>query len=181
MIINSELIRKYNPCEEGIDNFEYKYPNFNDKLSVLLRLDGVPYDDKMWLCGKILPEKIAQRWSLECAKSVHHVYLNVFPNDTTLSEVFETIEKVIDGELPQSAALSAESTALSTAESATQSARNAVLSAVWSARSAESTTRGAAWNARNAALSARNAARSEKEQEEINISILIKLLEQEGM
>lgn len=178
MIINSELIRKYDPCKRGIDNFKSKYPNFNDKLSVLLRLEGVPYNDKMWLCGKILPEKIAQRWSLECAKSVHHVYLEMFPDDTVLSEVFETIEKVIDGELPWNAA-----------ENAAWSARNAAESAAWSA--AWSAAESAAWSARsalnamnaveNAVWSAWSAARSEKEQEEINISILIKLLEQEGM
>ena len=65
MIINSKVIRWYDPCEQGIENFEKRYPNFNDKLSVLLELDDIPYSDKMWLCCKVLPEKIARKWSLE--------------------------------------------------------------------------------------------------------------------
>ena len=33
MKINAELIKRFNPCQDRIDNFEKEYPNYNEELS----------------------------------------------------------------------------------------------------------------------------------------------------
>ena len=189
-----------------MDNFDKLYPNYNAKLSDLLSLDDIPYSDKAWLASRVAPLKTLQQWSVECAEYALENFEKKFPNDNRVRDCIEVTKKVINGELEESAAWSARSAAWSAAESAAESAaKSAAESAAWSARSAawsaaESAARSAAWSAaRSAAESAAwsaaesaaesaawSAARSawsaaEKEQEDINLNILIALLKNEGL
>ena len=141
MKINSKFIRRLNPCEDGILDFENKHPDFNGKLSDLLALEDISYNNKIWLATKVAPLKTLQIWSVECAEFVLDNFEREFPNDTRVRDCLEVVKKVINGELGKSAAWSAESAARSAAESA----------------------------------------RSEKDQEGINLSILIALLENKGL
>jgi hypothetical protein len=145
MNITATYIRTFKPCLNRIESFERTHPKFNGTMTEFLSLDDLPYSDKIWVACKVVPYKTLQMWSVLCAESVLPNYEKQFPNDNTLKEVFVTIKKVINGELPISAAASA-------AESA------------WSA----------AWSAESVA---RSAASAEKEQEDLNITILITLLE----
>jgi len=232
-LINAKYIRTFNPCSERIESFERTHPKFNGTIIEFLSLQDLPYSDKIWVACKVVDYKILQMWSVLCAESVLPNYKKQFPHDNTLEEVFVTIKKVLSGELPSSAARSAERSAARSAasaarsaewsaesaarsaewsaESAERGAESAARSAAWSAesaawsavrsatRSAESAARSAAWSAESAARSAASAARSaasaesaawsaesaarsaasaaEKEQEYLNITILITLLE----
>jgi len=183
MKITIAKIKSYNPCESGIKAFEEKYPDFADKLSVLLALDDVPYTDKVWLATKVAPLKMLQQWSVECAEMVLPNYEKQFPNDTGVRDCLETAKKVIAGELDKSAAASAARSAASAARSAASAAWSAAsaASAAWSAASAAWSAASAASAAWSAASAAWSAASAEKEQEDLNLSILIALLKNERM
>lgn len=193
-VINEQFIRKYNPCEEGIDNFTKEYPNFNGSLIELLSLEKIPYDDKMWLVTKIVDIKTLQQWSVECAEFVADNYNKVYPDDNRINSCIQTVKDYLVGNATRqelsaaesaawAAASSAEWSALgSAAESASsaamaaaESAESAARLAAESAESAESAAESAVWSARSAVWSARSAAKDE--QESINISILIALLD----
>lgn len=124
-LINSEYIRTLNPCEEGIENFETQYPNFEGTIVDILKLDNVPFDDKVWLATKVVDLKTLQLWSVECAESVLHIYEKEFPNDKRVRECLEVTRKVINGELPVE---DAENVDWSAAESAAESALSAAMS-----------------------------------------------------
>lgn len=202
LIINAEYIRKFDPCEPGIENFEKHYPKFEGKLSELLALEKIPYGDKIWLACRVTPDTIIKQWSIKCAELVLENYEKSYPNDSRIRDCLEVAKRYLQGlatfdELSaarsaawsaarnaagnaagnaswsaESASWSAESAAWSATESAARSAGSAVRSARSAVRSAESATWNAAWNARSAA---------EKEQEDLNMSLLIALLDNEGM
>lgn len=181
MVITIDLIKKYDPCKCGIDNFESKYPNYEDSLVNLLALEDISYSDKVWLATKVVDYKILQQWSVECAEQVVEIYNKVYPNDTRISDCIKITKEYLQGTVTSKELLTAESAAWSAAESAAESAarsaaRSAAWSAAWSARSAALSARSAesaAWSAWSAVLSA-----AEKQQEDINLSILIALLEE---
>jgi hypothetical protein len=182
--ITAKYIRTFRPCSSRIESFERTHTKFNGTMTEFLSLDNLPYSDKIWVACKVVPYKTLQIWSVLCAESVLPNYEKQFPNDNTLREVFITVRKVLAGELTTGAARSAESAAWSAAWSAESAAESAAWSAAWSA--AESAAWSAAWSAASAAESAESAARSaarsaaesyEKEQEDLNITILITLLE----
>jgi hypothetical protein len=162
--ITIKHIKSFKPCKSGIDSFEAKYPKFNDTLAVLLRLDEVSYNHKIWLACKIVGIKTLRQWSVECAEMVLSNYERVYPNDTRVRDCIEITKKEISGKLCKS---SAESAVQSAAESAWS---EAAAEAAWVAESA--------WSVARSVQSVRSVARSEeKEQEDLNLSILIALLE----
>jgi hypothetical protein len=102
-----------------MDNFDKLYPNYNAKLSDLLSLDDISYDDKVWLATRVAPLKTLQQWSIECAEYVLENFEKKFPSDSRVRDCIQVTKKVINGELEKSAARSA---ARSAAESAAESA-----------------------------------------------------------
>ena len=175
--INVEFIKSFNPCRKGIVNFEKYHSNFNGSLEKLLKLDNIPYTDKIWLVAKIVNYKILQQWSLDCATFIVDNYNKEHPNDNRINDCLEKTRLFLLGETTEEELSAAESTARSAAWSAAWSARSAAWSAesaAWSA--AESAVCSARSAVRSAAESARSAAESGKEQEDINLSLLIALL-----
>jgi len=151
MRITINKIKEYNPCKSGIDNFEALFPNYNNTLVYLLSLDVVSYSDKMWLVSKVVDYKVLQQWSVDCAEFVVDSYNVLYPTDNRVQNCIDITRKYLLGECSiddLNVAWSAAGSVWSAAESAARSA----WSAAWSAWSAE------------------------KEQEDINISLLIGLL-----
>jgi hypothetical protein len=193
-LINAEYIRTFNPCKEGIEEFETKYPKFNNTLAEFLKLEEISWLNKIWLATKVANIKTLQQWSVECAESVLHIYETAFPNDKRVRDCIEVTKKVIIGELPlESVDLAVSSARYAAAESVPWSAKAAAESAVYAARLVSIAAVSATWTpARSAARSAESvawstiestassavwAAESEKEQQDLNLSILIALLE----
>ena len=162
MKITLNMIKSLNPCKTGIDSFESKYPNYKGTLVDILSMEDVGYSDKIWLATKILDKMTLVQWSLDCALMVADNFNKEFPNDNRVNECLKAVKRYVDGEITESVRSAAES-AWSAARSAAESARSAALSAAQSA----------AWSA---AESARLAALS-SEQEYINLSLLIALVD----
>jgi hypothetical protein len=160
-----------------MDNFDKLYPNYNAKLSDLLSLDDIPYSDKAWLAIRVAPLKTLQQWSVECAEYALENFEKKFPNDNKVRDCIEVTKKVINGELEESAVSAAQSAAESAVSAAQLAAESTAESTAWWA--AESA---AWWAAESTVSAARSAAESaEKEQQDINLSILIALLKNEEL
>ena len=201
MIITIDKIKSLDPCQSGIENFESKYPKYKNTLGHLLSLGDISYSDKIWLAAKVLDKMTLVQWSLDCATLVAENFNKQYPEDNRINDCLEVVKKYINGECDESAAGSAARLAVWSAvrSAAGSAARLAAGSAVWSAESAARlAVRSAAGSAESAAGSAESAAGSaarlavwsavwsaagsaarlaEKEQEDLNLSLLIALVE----
>ena len=193
MKITIDKIKEFNPCQSGLDNLINYYPKFNYTMVEFLQLEHIPYDDKIWLVTKLVDVDVLKQWSVECAEKVMDNYNKVYPNDDRISNCIQVIKEYLAGNTgleelnaARSAARSAAWSAARYAEAAARSARYAARSArsarsawsaAWSAEAAAAAARSADSAAEAAARSARYAARSEEEN--LNLSILIALLENE--
>ena len=181
MKITIDKIKEYNPCTAGIEKFESQYPNYNDSLESLLKLEDVSYGDKIWLVCKVVDVDILKQWSVDCAEFVVDNYNKEYPKDTRVTDCIETTKLYLEGKCSSEELNIARSAARSAARPAAESATWSAWSATWSAGSASES---ATWSAESATWSARSAARSawsaeesaRKEQEDINLSLLIGLL-----
>jgi hypothetical protein len=81
MLINKDLIYKYNPCKNRMENFVNKYPHFKGSINEFLDLENISYDDKVWVAKKLLTKTQAVEWACLCAESVLHIFENRHPND----------------------------------------------------------------------------------------------------
>jgi hypothetical protein len=117
-----------------------------------LSLENIPYDDKIWLVCKTVDIKTLNQWSVECAEFVVDNYNREYPDDSRISDCIEKTKLFLEGKISKSELSTARSTA-------------------WSAAS---TARSTAWSAASTARS------TEKDQEDINLSILIALVENIG-
>ncbi len=189
--INLEYIKTLNPCRSGLDNFIEHYKDFNGIMVDLLKLEKIPYDDKIWLATRVVDNKILKQWSLDCAITVVDNFNKEYPNDDRIAECLEVTSKYLLGEstlyeLESAARAAAESAAESSAGSAysaaARSAEYSAYSAAWAADSAAwaawaaDSAESAAWAARSAARSAVESSAAESSQEDLNISLLIALL-----
>jgi hypothetical protein len=194
--ITISSIKKLNPCKSGIDNLIKHYPKFKGNEVDFLKLEHIPYDDKIWLMTNIkLDDRIWQYWALACASSQLDN-----TNDVRVRQCLEVVEAYLNGDVAKeellAAARSAELAAWSAARLAARSAAwsaawSAAESAAWSsARSARSAVESAASAVESAAESAGAAARSAElaaysawssarsDQEEVNILLLIDVIEE---
>jgi len=177
MKVTIESIDKFNPCKSGRDNLIKHYGDkFNMTMEEFLSIENVSYDDKVWYATKVINIKTLQQWSVECAEFVLDNFESVYPNNTRVRDCLEVIKRFLVGEATREELSAAESAVYSAAYSAAGSvARSA----------AESVARSAARSAYSAARSARSAARvavvysAEKQQEDINLSLLIALVDNE--
>ena len=181
MKITIDIIEKHNACEDGINKFKHQYPNYDDTLINLLSLEDVSYSDKVWLVSNVVGKDVLIQWSIECSEYVADSYNKLFPNDNRVNSCIKVVKLFTQGLATLDELVNARAVMRAAACSTWSTARAAAWSATWSARAAESATESAAWStAESAAESAESAARaaaSRKEQEDINLSILIALLE----
>ena len=53
--VNLRIIKDFNPCESGIRNYLEYHREFEGTIQEFLQLDNIPYQDKIWLCKKLVP------------------------------------------------------------------------------------------------------------------------------
>ncbi len=178
------FIKEFNPCEDGLENLVKHYPKLDMLTSEFLTLEYVSYNDKTWLAQEVVDIKTLQQWAVECAESVVSNYNERYPLDSRITDCIETTKLYLEGKCSKeellkarSAAHSAAHSAYSAAYSAANSTNSAAYSAAHSAaNSAAHSAYAAVHSAHSAAHSASNsAARGEKQ--DINLSLLIALLE----
>jgi hypothetical protein len=96
--LNTEMITKLNPCKSRFDNFKQHNPEFNSTMVEFLKLDNITYYDKIWVATKLLTKNQLVNWSILCAESVKHIYESKYPNDKSLSELFNYLKSGLDFE-----------------------------------------------------------------------------------
>jgi hypothetical protein len=98
MKLNTEMITKLNPCASRFDNFKQHNPEFDSTMVEFLKLDNITYYDKIWVATKLLTKNQLVNWSILCAESVKHIYESKYPNDKSLSELFNYLKSGLDFE-----------------------------------------------------------------------------------
>jgi hypothetical protein len=98
MKLNTEMITKLNPCASRFDNFKQHNPEFDSTMVEFLKLDNITYYDKIWVATKLLTKNQLVNWSILCAESVKHIYESKYPNDKSLSELFDYLKSGLDFE-----------------------------------------------------------------------------------
>ena len=97
MRVNVEIIRKMNPCKNRFDdNFLIHYPNFDSDLEDFLSLDEITYDDKIWVCKKLLNKNQLVHFAVLCAQSVLSIYQNKYPNDLRVKNCLDYLATITD-------------------------------------------------------------------------------------
>jgi len=181
--ITNKIIESFNPCQDGIYNFNKKYPNYNDRLSNLLRLEDISYNDKIWLCTKTVPINILQQWAVECTEKVVDNYNNVYPNDTRLTKCLETTKLYLEGKCDIKELILVKSLALLACSEAKSEAKSGAMSVSLAAEpSGESVAASVAWSTWSEVELEERSVWSEvwSEADNLNLSILIALLENRG-
>ena len=61
--VNEELIMKYYPCREGLDNFNKHYKDIS--IKEFINSEKISYDDKIWLLRIIVPKELMFLWAID--------------------------------------------------------------------------------------------------------------------
>ncbi len=76
MKINTEIIKKLNPCNDRFNNYIKHYLTFNGNLEEFLSLDNITYSDKVWVFTHLATPIQNVIWSLLCAEFVSHLNID---------------------------------------------------------------------------------------------------------
>ena len=184
--ITLEDIKKLDPCTSGYENLVKYYPDFNMTMVEFLELEHIPNNDKEWLIRKMVDGNILKWWSLECAKSVAHIYNKKYPNDNMVNDCLKANKDFLLGSISLDELLIKRRAAYDAVGASDAYAADAAYSAYASSDAAYASTSDAAYDAAYAAsdayatYSSDAAYAAKKEQWNINFMLLICILEDEG-
>ena len=152
--INLQVIKSFEPCVEGLENFIKHHKDFSGTALELLELENVPAKDKFWLLlrEEFIPENDLHELACKFAESVLHLFEKEYPNDLRLRKAIEAKRKFIKGEISKDELAAARAAASAAAWDAARAAASAA------ARAAASAARYAARAAADAASDAASAA-----------------------
>ena len=155
--INLQVIKSFEPCEDGLENFIEHHKDFSGTPLELLELNNVPVTDKFWLLlrEEFIPENDLHELACKFAESVLHLFEKEYPNDLRLRKAIEAKRKFIKGEISKDELAAAWAAARA-------AAWDAASAAAWAARAA-------AWDAASAASAARAATGDAEEQKQLEI------------
>ena len=99
--INLQVIKSFEPCEDGLENFIEHHKDFSGTPLELLELNNVPVTDKFWLLlrEEFIPENDLHELACKFAESVLHLFEKEYPNDLRLRKAIEAKRKFIKGEI----------------------------------------------------------------------------------
>jgi hypothetical protein len=66
MRINTETIRKLNPCRSRFENWEKHYATFKGTLKQFFALSEITHADKLWITLRLLPEFGREVFAIDC-------------------------------------------------------------------------------------------------------------------
>ena len=92
MLINQEVIVKFNPCQDRFDNFKTNYPGFNGELGKFLSLDKITYRDKVWVSMRLMTRTQKVKFAIKCAESTLHIFESKNPNDKRPRECIDYLK-----------------------------------------------------------------------------------------
>ena len=187
--ITLRYIKTFNPCASGWKNLLKHYPDFSDTVGNFLRLEHVSYNDKIWLVRRVVKKEILRQWAVECAENVLSIYEDRYPGDLRVRECIEATKLYLEGKISReqlmekrraaaaayAAAADAYAADAYAADAADAAAAAAAAAAVAAYAAADAAADAA--DAADAAAAAYAAADARLEQQDINLSILIALVE----
>lgn len=196
MKINHDIIQAMEPCQSRYDNFKQHYPDFDGDHQDFLDLEKITYSDKIWVLAKLMTKNQYVLWAVLCAESVKHIFNDARPDDNQLNEVLDALLKIQDYSNMSKGDMLAVESALLVAKSAESSAVLAARSAADSTWSKNWGIRSAAWSvllaaraaarasesagksvSESASLTAIWAARTGKQQEDLNLMLMMMVIE----
>jgi hypothetical protein len=94
--INTEIIRKLNPCKDRFDNYLKHHESFNGNLKDFILLENITYKDKVWVFVRLATHLQNVKWSLLCASKVLSIFEKEYPNDDRPRKALEACEKYLN-------------------------------------------------------------------------------------
>ncbi len=175
MIINTETIKKLNPCKSRFDNYLEHYNDFNGTLEDFILLENISYSDKVWVFVRLATHMQNVTWSLLCATKVLSIFEEKHPEDKRPRQALEAAEAYLNNptEENKNAAYAAANAAYAT----DYAAANAAAYAAYAAANAAANAAYAAYAAANAADYATSDARNIEE--EVNLLLMIEAIKGE--
>jgi hypothetical protein len=67
ILINTEEIAKFKPCDDRFNNWKANYTDFNGDVLEFLELDKITHHDKIWVAVRVLPRFLAEIFAIDCA------------------------------------------------------------------------------------------------------------------
>lgn len=92
-MINLELIKSLNPCQNRLDNYIKHYGNRCFTKRQFMGLKSISHEDKLWVAVQLLPEEKARLAAADIAELVLPVFENKFPEDNRPRLAIEAARK----------------------------------------------------------------------------------------
>lgn len=188
MLINTQIIRKLEPCKSRFNNYLHHYESFEGTLKDFILLDNITYSDKVWVVTRLFTKKQNVKWSLLCASKVLSIFEEKYPDDKRPRQALGVVEAWLNNpsEENRQIAYSAAGAAYSAAGAAARAAYAAYAAdaAAYAAARAAAGAAGAAAYAASAACAARAAAcaadaaayAERTTEEEINLLLMLECI-----
>lgn len=94
MIITAAKIEQFNPCKNKIDNFKNRNPGFKGNVTDFLSLENITYDDKLWVCTRLVTRNQKFRFAVACAESVLYIFESKLPGDTRVRDLIDFMNTI---------------------------------------------------------------------------------------
>lgn len=92
MLINSEIIKKLNPCDDRFNNYLNNYKDFSGSLEDFILLENITYSDKVWVVTRLFTKEQNIKWSILCASKVLSIFEEYNPGDNRPRLALEAAE-----------------------------------------------------------------------------------------
>jgi len=69
--INTEVIKKLNPCNEPWQKWLIDYPDFDGDIVEFLELEKVKPHDKIWVAVRLMPRFLVEVFAIDCAVAAY--------------------------------------------------------------------------------------------------------------
>jgi hypothetical protein len=100
-MINLEVIKKFNPCEDRLDNYVSFYGDKSFTPRQFMGLKNITHADKLWAALRLLPKDKVRAIAADIAESVLHIYEEKYPNDARPREVIAAARAYARGEITE--------------------------------------------------------------------------------
>jgi hypothetical protein len=164
-LVNVELIKALNPCEDRLKNFIKHYNNRHFTKSQFMDLKNITQADKLWVAFRLMPKESIKLAAADIAESVLHLYEAQYPKDNRPRLAIEAARR---GDKDAAAAYADAADAADAAAAAAAAANAAAAAYAAAAAAAAGAAYAAAANAADAASS------SKQKQEKLILKIALK-------
>lgn len=96
MVINKAKIQLLKPCNDRFGNFNNKYPNWSGPIAEFLDLQDISYNDKIWVCTRLMTTNQLVHWSIFCAESTADIFNKTFPNNNSVNNLLAFLKTIVD-------------------------------------------------------------------------------------